>query len=234
MRAIVLFSVSVLVAGCAIVPTETVTEPLGQAGQTWSAVEQSPQMAAFFSGTFDALNFTVGETGERFYLVFSGDKIGLMGGRYGTADLDVTITQAEVQAVSRLAADGRFDGQDPFQVMQILYGPIARAFLTGSFLTNDIIRKFAGVEDLIHITFLNPGRPAGPSVTLKAEGGRWLVIDGLVGKPKRAFRLDETETLNYMRQVHKTRKSQNPMMWLEFVDWYRKWKDQVSVVPAAA
>jgi hypothetical protein len=47
------------------------------------------------------------------------------------------------------------------------------------------------------------------------------------------FRLNEAETLNYMRQVHATRKSENPMMWLEFVDWYRKWKDQVSVVPAA-
>jgi len=145
----------------------------------------------------------------------------------------VSITQADVDAVARLAADGRFDGQDPFEVMQILYGPIARAFFTGSFLNNEIIRKFAGVEDLIHVTFLNPGRPEGPSVTLKAEGNRWYVIDGLVGQPKRVFRLNEAETLNYMHQVHKTRKSENPMMWLEFVDWYRKWKDQVSVVPAA-
>jgi hypothetical protein len=233
MRTAVLLSWFMLLAGCAMVPTETVTEPLGQAGQKWAAVEGSLQMVTFYRGTFDALNFTVKETGERFCLVFGGDKVSLMGGRYGLADLDVTITQANVDAVARLAADGRFDGQDPFEVMQVLYAPIARAFFTGSFLNNEIIRKFAGVEDLIHITFLNPGRPEGPSVTLKAEGNQWYVIDGLEGKPKRVFRLNEAETLNYMHQVHKTRKSENPMMWLEFVDWYRKWKDQVSVVPAA-
>jgi hypothetical protein len=178
------------------------------------------------------LNFTVKETGERFYLSFGGDRVKLLGGRSGLADLDVPITQAHVNAVARLAADGTLDEQDAFEVMQILYGPIARAFLTGSFLNNDIIRKLAGVEDLIHITFWTPGRPDGASVTLKAEGGQWTVSDGLLGKPKRVFRLNEAETLNYMRHVHMTRKSANPKVWLEFVGWYRDWRDRVSTAPA--
>jgi hypothetical protein len=158
----------------------------------------------------------------------------LMGGRSGRADLDVPITQAHVDAVARLASDGKFGERDAFTVMQILYGPIARSFLTGSFLSNDIIRTMAGVEDLIHITFVTAGRPDGSSVTLKAEGGQWTVTDGLVGRPKRVFRLNEVETLNYMRQVHAARRSSSPKVWLEFVSWYREWRDRVSVAPAAA
>jgi len=226
MRVAVLLSLFVLMVGCVTTPSETVSEPLGQAGQKWSVIEESPQMVTFFWGTFDALNFTVNEAGS--------DKVRLMGGRSGHADLDVTITQAEVDAVAQLAADGTLDKRDAFEVMQILYGPIARAFLTGSFLNNEIIRKMAGVEDLIHITFVTPGQLDGASVTLKAEGGQWYVIDGLVGKPKRVFRLNEAETLSYMRRVHTTRRSSNPKVWFEFVNWYKDWRDRVSFVPAAA
>lgn len=232
MRVTVVLSLFILLVGCATPPSETVSEPLGPAGRKWSAIEESPQMVAFFRGTFDALNFTVKETGERFYLVFSGDKVVLLGGKVGKADLDVPITQAHVDAVAQLAADGTLDKQDAFTVMQILYGPIARTFLSGSFLNNEIIRKMAGVEDLIHITFWTPGRPESSSVTLRAEGNQWYATEGLVGKPKRVFRLNETETLDYMRHVHTTRRSSNPKVWIDFVNWYRDWKDRVSVVPA--
>lgn len=234
MRATVLFGLFVLLVGCVTQPpSETVVEPLGIAGQKWSVIEQSPQMRAFFRGTFDTLNFSVNETGERFFLVFSGDSVKISGGKAGNADLDIPIDGARIDAVARLAADGTLDRQDAFLVMQILYGPIARAFLTGSFLRHDIVRRFAGVEDLIHITFWTPGLPDSSSVTLKAEGGQWYVIDGLVGRPKRVFRLNEAQTLEYMRRVHATRKSSNPKVWMEFVNWYVVWRDQVSIVPAA-
>jgi hypothetical protein len=232
MRARVILSLFILLVGCATAPSETVVEPLGQAGLKWSVIENSPQMVAFFRGTFDTLNFTVKETGERFCLTFGGERVEVTGGRSGLADLDVSITQAQVNAVARLAADGTLDEQDAFEVMQILYGPISRAFLTGSFLNNEIIRNLAGVENLIHITFWSPGRPDGASVTLRAEGGQWYVTDGLVGKPKRVFRLNQAETLEYMRHVYETRRSANPKVWLEFVRWYKDWRDRVSVVPA--
>ena len=234
MRAIAVLILVVSLVGCVTPPPSvTVSEPIGQAGQKWSAIEESTQMVAFFRGTFDTLNFTVKETGERFYLVFGNDKVRLMGGRSGVADLDVPITQAQVDAVARLAADGGLDRQDAFSVMQILYGPIARTFLTGSFLNNEIIRKLAGVENLVHITFWTPGRPETSAITLRAEGDQWYATDGLVGKPKRAFRLDEAQTLEYMRKVYTTRKSSNPKVWLDFVNWYTEWRDRVSVVPAA-
>jgi hypothetical protein len=233
MRAAVVLSLFLLLVGCVTPPpSETVIEPLGKAGQKWSVIEESPQMVAFFRGTFDTLNFTVNETGERFFLVFSGERVTITGGRAGLADLDVPIGQIQVDAVARLAADGTLDRQDAFSVMQILYGPIARAFLTGSFLKHDIVRRLAGVEDLIHITFWTPGLPDSSSVTLKAEGGQWYVIDGLVGRPKRVFRLNEAETLEYMRRVHATRKSSNPKVWIDFVNWYTQWRERVSVVPA--
>jgi hypothetical protein len=233
MRARIVLSLLILLVGCVTTPSVTVTEPLGQVGQKWSAVEDSPQMVAFFRGTFDTLNFTVKETGERFYLVFGGDRVRVMGGRAGLADLDVPVSQAVADAVSQLAVRGIRDEPDAFAVMQVLYGPIARAFLTGSFLNNEIIRRLAGVEDLIHITFWTVGRPETSSVTLKFEDGQWVVLDGLVGHPKRVFRLDAAETLDYMRHVHTTRKHQNPKVWLDFVNWYRDWRDRVSVAPTA-
>jgi hypothetical protein len=228
MRATVLLGLLLLLVGCVTPPpSETVVEPLGFAGQKWAVIEKSPQMSEFFRGTFDVLNFSVSETGERFFLVK------ISGGRAGNADLDISIAQAQVDAVAGLAADGTLDRQDAFSVMQILYGPIARTFLTGSFLRHDIVRRFAGVEDLIHITFWTPGRADSASVTLRADGGQWYVLDGLVGRPKRVFRLNEAETLEYMRRVHMTRKSSNPRVWLDFVNWYVDWRDHVSIVPAA-
>jgi hypothetical protein len=211
-----------------------VSEPLGQAGQKWSAVEESPQMVAFFKGTFDTLNFTVNETGERFYLVHEGNRMRVMGGIAGHADLEVPITQAQADTVARLAADGTLDDADAFAVMRILFSPVARAFLTGSFLNNEIIRKLAGVEDLIHITFWTDGRPESSSVTLKAVGNQWYVLDGLEGKPKRVFRLNPADSLDYMRHVYTTRKSLNPKVWVSFVNWYFAWRDRVSVASAAA
>ena len=232
MRTAVLFSLIIVLAACAGPPSVTIPEPLGPAAKRWYAIKVAPQMVEYLRGTFDTLNFTVEETGERFYLVYRGDGLSVKGGKAGQADLDVPITEAQVNAVAELASDGSLDRQDAFQVMQILYAPITRSFLTGSFLNNDIIRRLAGVEDLIHITLWTPERPESRSVTLKAEGGHWYVLDGLVGDPKRVFRLNEPQTLEYMRQVHRARSSSSLKAWIDFVNWYTKWKDRVSIVPA--
>jgi hypothetical protein len=230
---LVLLILLALLAGCAMQPSVTEPEPLGPAGQKWSFIEQSPAVTGFFKGTFDVLNFRVVETGERFYLVHDGSSMFVKGGRFGTADLDVPITQAQVDAVARLAADGTLDEADAFAIMRILYSQVSRAFLTGSFLTNPIILQLAGVEDLIHITFWIEGRPETSSVTLRAVGLHWEVIDGLEGQPKRAFRLNPAQSLDYMRHVYVTRKSVNPQVWIAFADWYRQWREKVSIVPSA-
>jgi hypothetical protein len=234
MRATVLIGLFVLIVGCVTTPSVSVPEPLGPAGQKWSVIEESPQMVAFFRGTFEILNLTVKETGERFYLAHTGDKMRVLGGVAGHADLEVPIAQAQVDAVAQLAADGTLDDRDAFAVMRILFSPVTSAFLSGSFLNHEIIRRLAGIEDRIHITFWTEGRPESSSVTLKAEGNRWYVIDGLEGQPKRVFRLNPAESLDYMRHVHTTRKSVNPKVWIGFVDWYKHWRDRVSVVPVAA
>ncbi len=234
LRASILVGLVLLVSGCMTQLPVTEHEPLGPAGQKWSVIAQSPQVAAFFKGTFDALNFRVAETGERFYLMHEGSAMSVNGGRTGKADLDVSVTQRQVDAVAQLAADGKLDDADAFTMMRILFSPISRAFLTGSFLTNPIILQLAGVEDLIHITFWTDGKPESSSVTLKAEGLHWAVIDGLEGRPKRVFRLNPDDSLDYMHHVFVTRKSMNPQDWIAFVDWYKRWREKVSIVPAAA
>jgi hypothetical protein len=232
MRASVLICLVLLLVGCVTGPSVTEPEPLGAAGQKWSVIERSPPVVAFFKGTFDVLNLTVAETGERFYMVHEGDRMRVEGGRAGKADLDVVITQAQVDAVARLSVDHALDEADAFTIMRILFSPVSRAFLTSSFLTSPIILQFAGVEDLIHFTFWTEGRPESSSVTLMAKGNHWQVIDGLEGHPKRVFRLNPAQTLDYMHHVHTTRKSLNLQEWLAFVDWYKRWREQVSFVPA--
>jgi len=227
MRAFVFIGLVMLLAGCMTPPS--VTESLGPAAKKLAPIAESPQVASLFKGTFDVLNFTVAESGEHFYLVHAGDRIDVKGGKFGGADLDVVITQAQVDAISRLAADGTLDDRDAFDIMRILFSPIARAFLSGSFLSNTIILRMAGVEDLIHITFWSEGRADTSSVTLMHTGGKWNAVDGLEGRPKRVFRLNPTETSEYMRRVHTTRKSVNPVVWINFVNWYLHWRDRVSI-----
>ena len=234
MRAVILFGLLLVLAGCVSTPPGAEPEPLGPAGQKWSMMENSPRVTAFYKETFDVLNFRVKETGERFHLVHDGNRIRVMGGSAGSADLEVTITLEQVDTVARLGADGVLDDADAFAVMRIMFSPVARAFLTGSFLNHEVVRKLAGVEDLIHITFWTEGRPETTSVTLRAEGNHWVVTDGLDGRPKRVFRLDPAESQDYMRHVYTTRKSLNPKVWVGFVTWYKHWRDRVSIVPATA
>lgn len=232
MRPAFVASLFLILVGCASTPPVTTHEPLGPAGQKWTAMEDAPPVVAFFKGTFDTVNFDVKETGEHFYVVNDGSKLKVMGGSAKHADLDVVITQQQVDRVAHLGADGKLDDADAFAIMRILFSPVARAFLSGSFLSNDIIRRMAGVEDLIHITFWTEGSSDTSSVTLRAEHNRWYVSDGLEGQPKRIFRITPPESLEYMRHVYKTRKSMNPAVWISFVHWYKQWEGRVSVVPA--
>jgi hypothetical protein len=234
MRPALAVGLFIILVGCTSTSPIAVTEPLGEAGKKWAALEESPQAAAYFKGTFDILNFSVIETGEHFYVVNEGSKLRVMGGHAAHGDLDVPISEAQVTRVAHLGADGKLDDADAFVIMRILFSPVARAFLSGSFLTNDIIRRMAGVEDLIHITFWTEGSPETSSVTLRAAGNRWYVTDGLEGKPKRIFRITPPESLEYMRHAYRTRNSVNPAVWVGFVTWYKRWRDEVSVVPAAA
>jgi hypothetical protein len=234
MRASILVALILFLAACASTPPVSAPEPLGPAGQKWSLIEDSPRMVAFYKDTFDTLNFVVKDTGERFYLVHEGNRIRVLGGSAASADLEVPLTQQQVNSVALLGADGTLDDADAFAIMRIMFAPVARSFLTGSFLNNEIIRRLAGVEDLIHITFWTEGRPETSSVTLKAEGNHWSVSDGLDGRPKRIFRLNPAESQEYMRHVHATRNSLNPKVWIGFVTWYKRWQDRVSIVPAVA
>jgi len=234
MRAALVLSLLIFLVGCVSTPPVTVSEPLGEIGKQWSMMEDSPQMVAYFKGTFGTMNFTVKETGERFYLVNEEKRIKVMGGRAGNADVDVPITQQEAESVARLGADGKLDEADSQAIMKILFGPVAGAFLSGSFLNNQTIRRLAGVEDLIHITFRTDGGADTSAITLRAEGDHWTVTHGLVGKPKRVFRLQPGDSVDYMRHVYKTRSSNNPGVWIGFVNWYKHWRDRVSYVPATA
>lgn len=234
MRASLLLAMVMLLAGCATVPSVSEPAPLGPTGGKLAAIGQSPKVVALFKGTFDALNFTVAESGERFYFQHTGDRIEVKGGKFGGADLDVVVARAQVDALGRLAEHGDLNDQDAFDIMRILFSPIARAFIKGSFLANPIILQMAGLEDNIQIIFFTEGRPDSSSVTIMAKGLKWDAVDGLEGQPKRVFRLNATETAEYMRRVHATRKSQNPKTWIDFVNWYRHWRDRVSIVPAAA
>lgn len=234
MRIAAVFSLLLLLAACVSTPPVTISEPLGQIGKQWAAMEDSPEVVAFFKGTFGTMNFTVKETGERFYLVNEGSRIRVMGGSAGGADLQVPITQAQAESVARLGADGKLDNADAYTIMRVLFGPVSSAFLSGSFLTNETIRKLADVEDLIHITFWTEAGAESSSITLRAEGDHWTVTDGLVGKPKRVFRLHPTESVEYMRHAYRTQKSMNPAVWIGFANWYKHWRDRVSFVPTAA
>ena len=92
-----------------------------------------------------------------------------------------------------------------------------------------MLRKLAGVEDLIHVHLKSPStEEPDVSHTLVYVARQWLVIPGLHGKPRRVYRLNQAEALGYQRKVFAAMKANEWQEWVGFSGWYKEWRNGVS------
>ena len=98
-----------------------------------------------------------------------------------------------------------------------------------SVLSQPLVRKLAGVEDLIHVRLRSPMKEEEEGThTLIYAAGQWLVLPGLHGRAKRTFTLSTEQALDYQRHIFAAVTKRTMGHWLRFGLWYRRWRKQVS------
>jgi hypothetical protein len=196
--------------------------------QLWSSIAQTPEMVDYFQGVFSKVGITVEESGEQFTALHQGDRVSFAPGLDPDAEFVVPLKQQNVDNLIAFAADGEFDAEESWRIVQILFTPLTRAALQSPAVTRNWLRWLSGVEPVIHVNLLNPNGGEAASHTLAFAGNQWLVIPGLHGRPGRTYRLTPAQALEFQRKLYQALKSDTTSGWWGFANWYRAWRVSVS------
>lgn len=196
----------------------------------WQALTQPPGVVEFFQGLFDRVGVKIIETGEAFTGQHKGDKIDFASGiNEPEVDFTVAITTEQVDRLSRRVDSGELGTAEEFRILRTLFTPATQATLRNPMMSNGLLRRINGVEDLIHVHLHSPvDEEADVSHTLIHAAGQWVVIPGLHGEPRRVFDLTMADALEYHRRTIDAIHKDTFMNWLSFASWYKKWRKGVS------
>lgn len=196
----------------------------------WQALTQPPGVVEFFRGLFDRVGVKIIETGEAFTGLHKGDKIEFASGIDDPdVDFTVAITLEQVDRLTRHVVSGELGTAEEFRIVRTLFTPATQATLQNPMMSNGLLRRMNGVEDLIHVHLRSPvEEEEDVNHTLIHAAGQWVVIPGLHGKPRRVFDLTMADALEYHRRTLDAIHKDSFMNWLSFASWYKKWRKNVS------
>ena len=181
----------------------------------------------FFTGMFDVMGITIEETCEELTVRVGEGKVHIDPDLPEKYDFLVTFKMANVKNLVSHAADGRLDAFETWRNAAVLFTPLSRETLKNAVKPKGILRKLAGIEDLIHVQLLGPT----DEDVLVCGGGQWLVIDGLHGRAKRTFAMTGNERVAYQKRVFKAMQAKSILGWIGFARWYVRWRTGVSGRP---
>ena len=194
----------------------------------WRAIVQTEQLVEFFTGLFDVIGITIEETGEELTARIEEDRIHIDPGLPENYDFLVPLKLENVHNMVSHAADGTLDEFEVWQIVAVLFTPLTRATLTNPVMSRNLLRKLAGIEDLVHVQLIGPEAENVANHTLIFVSNQWLVFEGLHGKPQRKYIMTGDDCITYQKQVFKAMKADNFLTWVKFGRWYTKWRDSVS------
>jgi hypothetical protein len=196
--------------------------------EMWSDIVQTPELVNYFRDVFDKIGITIQETGEQFTVIHKGDAFGFMLGVETDVDCVVPLRLENAANLVKHARDGRFDPQEAWQIIGVLFTPLTRATLRHPYFAQGWLRRLAGVEDLIHVCLVDPDGAQQVCHTLVFAARQWLVIPGLHGNPQRIFYLTSSDALEFQRHIHRAIRENSMSGWWQFAEWYRGWRISVS------
>ena len=196
----------------------------------WQAMTQPPRAVEFFKGLFDRVGVKIIETGEVFTGKHKGDKIEFASGiNEPEVDFTIAITTEQVDRLTRHVDSGELGTAEEFRIVRTLFTPATQATLRNPMMSNGLLRRLNGVEDLIHVHLHSPvDEEEDEHHTLIHAAGQWVVIPGLHGKPRRVFDLTMADALEYHRRALDAIHKDSLLNWLSFASWYKKWRKGVS------
>lgn len=195
------------------------------------AVVADSRVVEFVAGAFERLGVDVRDTGEAFTCVHRGDRIDFEDRIvHGQVDYTVEVESGQLERLGAQVRAGTFDKAEKFRIVRVLFTPATAAMLADQpVLSHPLVRRLAGVENLLHVRLVAPVRDEEDGThTLIYAAGQWLVFPGWHGRARRTFTLSTEEALQYQRRVFATVRAQAFGEWLRFGRWYRQWRQGVS------
>ncbi|HJM12987.1 MAG TPA: hypothetical protein QF641_00665 [Candidatus Thalassarchaeaceae archaeon] len=197
--------------------------------EVWRMIPQTPEVVGFFTGIFDVIGVTIAETGEELTVAIEGDAIRIDPGLPEKPDFVVPIAWQNVENMVAHADDGMIDPREAWRIVSVLFTSLTQATLRNPIMSNNMMRRVAGVEDIAHVYLIAPDGKEANCHTLIYVKGQWLVISGLYGEPKRTFRMTAEDSIEYQRKVFSAIKKNTMIEWFRFSSWYKKWRKGVSI-----
>jgi len=199
----------------------------------WQSLTQDPQVVGFFVGLFERVGVRVTDTKEEFTCIHRGDRVDFeptLDDR--KVDYTVEIQSSQVDRLAEHARRGELSAAEQYRIIRALFSPVTAATLKTPILSNGILRRLFGVDELIHVYLKSPvpDEPGCEDVnhTLIYVKGQWLVIPGSHGTPRRTFSLTMQDSLTYHRQIFAAIKANKWLTWLGVLRWYVRWRRTVS------
>jgi hypothetical protein len=202
-----------------------------KAMQAWESMMDKTAIARYFSGIFNQLAVEVLDTGEKFTVHHKEDHFELTEGLSEVADFHVEIMSENIENMKAHGADGTINANESFRIMSVLFTPLTKASLKNPILSQPFLRKLSGIEDHIVVYLEHPTTDEFVSHTLLYFNNQWLVVPGVHGTPKRTFRLNPSQTIEYQRKFFTAMKKDSLSGWQTFKKWYFEWRKEVSTQP---
>ena len=122
----------------------------------WRAIVQTKRIVDLFVGLFDVIGITIEETGEELTARIGADQIHIDPGLPDNYDFLVPLKLENVHDMISFTADGKLDEFEVWRIIAVLFTPLTRETLGNPVMSRNLLRKLAGIEDLIHVQLLGP------------------------------------------------------------------------------
>jgi hypothetical protein len=198
--------------------------------ESWENILQTPELVEYFKGIFNSLGVIVEETNEKFTINHTGNSFEFeMGINEEKVDFVVPAKLQNIQNMIAHSQDGKISLEESWRIMDVLFTPLTRVTLQTPVLSINWRRKLAGVEDLTHVYLINPTGGEASKHTLIYVKGQWLVLKGTHGKPRRTYRMNPEQAIEYQREIFAAMQKDTFWAWWKFASYYKKWRKACSV-----
>ena len=198
--------------------------------ESWENILQTPELVEYFKGIFNSLGVIVEETNEKFTINHTGNSFEFeMGINEEKVDFVVPAKLQNIQNMIAHSQDGKISLEESWRIMDVLFTPLTRVTLQTPVLSINWRRKLAGVEDLTHVYLINPTGEEASKHTLIYVKGQWLVLKGIHGKPRRTYRMNPEQAIEYQREIFAAMQKDTFWAWWKFASYYKKWRKACSV-----
>lgn len=198
--------------------------------EVWQSVAQTESIVEFFRYLFESIGIRVVDTGEEFTCRHLGDSICFVTG-FDEAGVDyvVEIERFQVERLARYGTAGSIASSEQYRVMKVVFTPATAALLENKALATPFFRWVSGAEDVIHATLLSPLEDESDvSHTIAYQDKAWNVTPGLHGNPARVYAMTLADAIEFQKRANRAASGGIFAVW-GFAQWYRTWREGVSV-----